>query len=258
MRINLEVGNGWGKIVFQSENGMNLLNSSTIHELRLITQELKNTAGLRVLSLRSEGNVFGAGGDLTCFVSNDAETQQRILAAVSELNQAILNLHQLPALIICAVHGVVAGGSMGVMNAADLVIAAKGTRFNTGYCKIGASPDAGSSWFLPKLVGFRKAMELLILSENFDAEAAREMGLVNWVVPAEQLIDVADKLMGRLLHGPQQSYLQIKRLLAMAEHHELSSHLEQEQQALSEIVKGPDFCEGVQALLENRGPHFKE
>lgn len=256
MRVNLETGPGWAKLIFHSENGMNLLNAATIHELNLMSQELRQNPGLRVVSIRSEGNVFGAGGDLTCFVSNDKDTQQRIVAAVSELNQAILNLYQLPALVICAVHGVVAGGSIGLMNVADFVVAAKGTRFNTAYCKIAASPDVGSSWFLPQLLGYRKAMELLIMGENFDADAAREMGLVNWVVPREQLNDVAEKLVNRLLHGPQQSFRHIKRLCSLANRQDLSAQLQAEQQALSEIVQDANFSEGVRAFLENRSPHF--
>lgn len=257
MKISLDSGGGIARIVFSSANGMNLLNSAAIHELMQISRELQKNQDLRVLTIRSEGNVFGAGGDLTSFKANELGCLESVKNAVAELNQAILNLYQLPAIVICAVHGVVAGGSMGLMNVADLVIAAKGTRFNTAYTKIAASPDVGSSWFLPRLVGHRKAMEWLLLGENFDADEARLHGLINWVVPAEQLSDVTEKLANRLLHGPRESYKQIKGLLRAAEQHDLPNHLEVEQSAFASAVAQPDFIEGVQALLQNRSPHYK-
>ncbi len=256
MKISLELAAGSASLVFSSENGMNLLNSASIHELMQISYELQQNQDLRVLSIRSEGNVFGAGGDLTGFKADDSACLDKIKSAVTELNQAILNLYQLPVIVICAVHGVVAGGSLGLMNVADLVIAAKGTRFNTAYCKIAASPDVGSSWFLPRLVGHRKAMEWLLLGENFDAEEARNQGLVNWVVPAEQLQDVAEKLANRLLHGPRDSHQHIKRLLRVAEQHDLVTHLGLEQSVFAQVIEQANFAEGVQALLQNRSPHF--
>src|SRR5690606_29114874 len=115
--------------------------------------------------------------------------------------------------VVTAVHGSVAGGGLGLMNAADLVLAASNTKFSLAYSRIGATPDLGASFYLPRLLGERRAMELLLLSEPFDAQRAVELGLVNFVVPHQHFDEETDALVKRLLGGPPQAFSSIKRLV---------------------------------------------
>lgn len=257
MSVHLQMEKGLATVIFDSAAKMNVLGASEIAELCHISQQLADNRRIRVVLIRAEGPVFGAGGDLNCIRAGDHKAAERLHHIGGELNQAILRMQGLPAIVIAAVHGCVAGGSMAAMLVADLVIAAKGTRFNTAYARTGASPDAGASWFLPRQIGTRKALEYLLLADNFDADTALAIGLVNQVVPPEQLRDVSERLAARLLCGPAQSYAQIKRLVYQAASTTLAQQLEDEVVTAAEISMSGDFCEGVAAFLERRCAHFR-
>jgi 2-(1,2-epoxy-1,2-dihydrophenyl)acetyl-CoA isomerase len=242
MSIRLEKANGLATIIFDNPNCMNVMGAAEIRALNQLTELLAEDRSIRVVIIRAEGKVFGAGGDIASFKPGDPASPEAIREIGAELNQAILRLHKLPAIVIASVHGAVAGGSMGTMNAADLVIAAKGTRFNMAYAKIGASPDVGNTWFLPRLVGNRKALEWLLFSENFDAD--------------EQLKDVTEKLAMRLLRGPQETYARMKRLVYQSDATSLEQQVRDEIEAFASVTMTPDFAEGVSAFLDKRTAHF--
>lgn len=256
MSLQLHTERGLATIVFDNPGCMNVMGVQEITELGRISLQLEDSPFIRVVVIRAEGPVFGAGGDLNCFHPGDAQAAERLRTVAAELNQAVLRMRRLPAIVITAVHGCVAGGSMAAMNVADLVIAAKGTRFNTAYARIGASPDAGASWFLPRLMGARKALECLLLADNFDADTALAYGLVNQVVPPEQLRDVTDKLAARLMCGPRESYAHMKRLVCQADNTSLAQQLEDETAAFVGASMSADFAEGVAAFLGKRSAHF--
>ncbi|MFZ6759705.1 enoyl-CoA hydratase/isomerase family protein [Undibacterium sp. Ji50W] len=256
MSIRLEIANGLATMIFDNPDSMNVMGMSEIRSLNRLTEELADDRSIRVVIVRAEGKVFGAGGDISSFRPGDPASPETIREIGAELNQAVLRLHNLPAIVIASVHGAVAGGSMGTMNAADLVVAAKGTRFNMAYAKIGASPDVGNTWFLPRLVGNRKALEWLLFSENFDADEALAFGLVNLVVPPEQLKDVTEKLALRLLRGPHETYARMKRLIYQSESTSLEQQVTDEIEAFASVTMTPDFAEGVSAFLGKRPAHF--
>jgi 2-(1,2-epoxy-1,2-dihydrophenyl)acetyl-CoA isomerase len=256
MTIRLDFENGRASVVFADPAALNAMGPHQIAELNQVTERIAATAGVRVVSMRSEGPAFGVGGDLQAFRPDQCDAPAALRAIGRDLNPAIARLRALPAIVVVAVHGAVAGGSMGVMNAADLVLAADGTRFNTAYVRIGASPDAGASWFLPRLVGQRKALEWLLLADNFDAQTALSFGLVNQVVPAAQLRDATEQLVARLLAGPHGSHARIKRLVYQAETTALAEQLEQEIEHFAQAAESADFAEGVAAFIQKRAPRF--
>jgi 2-(1,2-epoxy-1,2-dihydrophenyl)acetyl-CoA isomerase len=257
MATHLRMDKGMATIVFDYPATLNAMGVKEIRELNKVTQEIVDNPEIRVVLIRAEGPVFGAGGDLTEFDPERQQDTPEMLRAIGrELNPSILRLRGMPAVVVASVHGAVAGGSMGTMNAADLVIAAKGTRFNLAYARIGASPDAGSTWFLPRTVGIRKTLEWMLLSESFDADTAMKYGLVNQVVPAEQLRDVSEKLAARLLHGPRETYTRMKRLVYQSCFTPLAQQLDDEIEHFAAISATPDFAEGIDAFLCKRAPHF--
>ncbi len=256
MSTHLRIADGLATVVFDNPATLNAMGAVQIAELNRVTEHIAADPSVRVVLLRAEGPAFGAGGDISSFRPDRVDAPAMLREIGRDLNPFILRLRALPAIVVAAVHGAVAGGSMGTMGAADLVIAAQGTRFNTAYARIGASPDAGNSWFLPRLAGARKALEWLLLADSFDADAALSFGLVNWVVPADQLSAATDRLVARLLAGPQGSHARIKRLIYQAESTPLAQQLEDEIEHFAQATASADFAEGVAAFLQKRAPRF--
>ncbi|MES2071136.1 MAG: enoyl-CoA hydratase-related protein [Pseudomonadota bacterium] len=256
MATHLLKENGLATIVFDYPATLNVMGLNEIRELNHVTQDIVDDPSIKVVLIRANGPIFGAGGDLASFQPDRCDPPELLREYGRELNPTILRLRGMPAIVVASVHGAVAGGSMGTMNAADMVIAAKGTRFNTAYARIGASPDAGSTWFMPRIIGMRKTLELLLLSDNFDADAALSYGLVNQVVPPEQLRDVTDKMVARLLHGPHETYARMKRLVYQSCSTSLAQQLDDEIEQFAAITATKDFAEGVSAFLGKRAPHF--
>jgi 2-(1,2-epoxy-1,2-dihydrophenyl)acetyl-CoA isomerase len=162
----------------------NALDGETINSLAAAFTRLEDEPELRVVLIRANGRMFCPGADLGWLKPGEPGMAQRMDSVLTALNPAVVRVRRLPAIVVAAVHGAVAGGGLGLMNAADLVIASDDTKFNLAYTRIGGTPDLGATWYLPRLLGERRAMELLLLSEGFDAQRARELGLVNFVVPA--------------------------------------------------------------------------
>jgi 2-(1,2-epoxy-1,2-dihydrophenyl)acetyl-CoA isomerase len=155
------------------------------------------------------------------------------------------------------VHGAVAGAGVSVMAAADLALAAEGTKFSLAYSRIGASPDGGSTYFLPRLLGARRALEMMLLADTFDAQAALRLGLVNWVVGAGELAAETAKLAGRLAQGPTAAFAETKWLVNRSYEQALAPQLEAEMEAFARCAVTRDFAEGVTAFVEKRKPNFK-
>jgi 2-(1,2-epoxy-1,2-dihydrophenyl)acetyl-CoA isomerase len=158
--------------------------------------------------------------------------------------------------VLASVHGAVAGAGFSLMCAADLAIAAADTRFTLAYSNIGASPDGGSTYFLPRLVGYKKAMQLALLPDRFDAETANRLGLVNWVVAEDKLIEETARIARRLADGPTGAYAEAKRLINQSLD-PLNAQMEEELQAFARCARGADLKEGVTAFVEKRKPIFK-
>jgi 2-(1,2-epoxy-1,2-dihydrophenyl)acetyl-CoA isomerase len=146
---------------------------------------------------------------------------------------------------------------MSLMLGCDLAVCAESAKFTTAYSAVGLPADGGMSYFLPRVVGTRKAMELLLLAERFDAAEALCLGLVNRVVPEAQLDEAVAALVGRLQSGPRHAYGEIKRLLGASHDQRLESQLQSEAEAFARCSATGDFAEGVTAFLQKRKPTFR-
>jgi 2-(1,2-epoxy-1,2-dihydrophenyl)acetyl-CoA isomerase len=174
-----------------------------------------------------------------------------------ELHCAIIALRAAAKPVLASVHGAVAGAGVSLLAAADLAIAAAGAKFTLAYSKIATSPDGGSTYFLPRILGVRKALELMMLSETFDAATALDLGLVNRVVPDDELAAATDTLARRLAAGPTLAYGETKALVNRTFEQSLSSQLEAEAQAFARCAATADLAEGVTAFVQKRKPAFK-
>ena len=247
-----------GTLTFNRPQVFNAMNEDMIMALRDITAKLMTSTTLRALIVKGAGKAFLAGGDVAMFHArkDDPTLPATVKPLGDALHAGIINIRNLPFPVIAQIHGAVAGAGLSVALACDFAIAAEGTQFNTAYSKIGLSPDGGSTFFLPRIVGMRKAAELIMLAEAVDAAKAHELGLVNRVVPADKLDEEVMQLATRLASGATQAYARAKRLLNQSFETPIKQHLDDEIAFFADCAKTDDFKEGVTAFVEKRKPRF--
>ena len=246
-----------GTLTFNRPNVFNAMNDEMILSLRDLTASMLSSTTLRALIIKGAGKAFVAGGDVGLFYQRRDVIADEVKPMGDALHAGIINLRNLPFPVIAQIHGAVAGAGLSVALACDFAIAAEGAQFSTAYAKIGLSPDGGSTFFLPRIVGMRKATELVMLSETLTAAQAGEFGLVNRVVPADQLEAEVQKLATRLASGATQAFARAKRLITQSFTTPIQQHLDDEIAYFSECARTADFKEGVTAFVEKRKPDFK-
>lgn len=252
------VQGGVASITFNRPEVLNALDAGMIARLRELCEQAERDEAVRVIVLRGAGPAFLAGGDVSSFHANLSRMPQMVVEIASELHRAVLSLRRALKPVVASVHGAVAGAGVSVAAASDFVIAAADTQFTLAYSRIGTSPDGGATWFLPRLVGYQKALELMLLSEAVDAATMQALGVVNRVVPAAELEEETRRIVGRLATGPTLAYAATKRLANQAfDSSSLAAHLDQEAQAFARCAATHDFAEGVTAFVEKRKPLFK-
>ncbi|MEO8157832.1 MAG: enoyl-CoA hydratase-related protein [Betaproteobacteria bacterium] len=254
--VKLAVEGGVATISLNRPHVLNAMDDEMMRQLRPVAQSVEQDSSIRAVVLRGEGPAFMAGGDVAVFHQHLAELPELIVTWGREMHAAFLAIRRMGKPVLASVHGAVAGAGFSLMCAADLAIAAADTRFTLAYASIGASPDGGSTYFLPRLVGYKKTMELIMLPDRFDAETARQHGLVNWVVPNDKLEAETARIAQRLAAGPTGAYAEAKRLVNQSLD-PMAAQMEQELQAFSRCARGVDLKEGVSAFVEKRKPVFK-
>ena len=215
---------------------------------------------LRVVIIEGAGKHFMAGGDIRSFATRleetPAERRDGFRNMIDRLHAAIEGIHRMPHPVIGRVHGAVAGFGLSLMNACDIVVAADDAYFASAYRQIALTPDGGGSWWLPRHVGMRKAMEIFLLGERFAAPEALALGLVNKVVPRAELDTVVGAIAQSIATGPVQAIRRTKRLVRESLGRTLSEQLQAEAVAFSECSASPDFVEGINAFLAKRAPLY--
>lgn len=251
------VADGVATILLNRPAVMNALDAAMIAQLRAACERAEHDAAARAVVLRGAGPAFLAGGDVSFFRANLARMPELVRQGGAELHHAILALRRAPKPVLASVHGTVAGAGVSLMAAADVAVAAEGTKFMLAYSRIGASPDGGATYFLPRLVGSRKALELMLLSDAVDARDALRVGLVNWVVDAERLAAETEAMARRLAQGATLALAETKRLVNETYDQALAAQLNAEVEAFARCAATRDFAEGVTAFVEKRKPNFK-
>ncbi len=233
-------------------DSLNTLDFALMDALVAAAADVAADDALRVVVLRGAGRHFMAGGDLRTFAADLAKP-----ADERNLHSAIEHFHRMPHPVVGQVHGAVAGFGLSLMNACDLVIAADDAYFASAYRNIALTPDGGGSWSLPRIVGIRRAMEILLLGERFDAQRALELGLVNRVVPAAELEGAVAAVVNSLATGPVMAIRNAKRLLRESSGRTLSQQLDAEAASFGACAGTDDFAEGITAFLEKRPARFR-
>jgi 2-(1,2-epoxy-1,2-dihydrophenyl)acetyl-CoA isomerase len=198
-----------------------------------------------------------AGGDVGVFHAAGADAPKVIEPLIDRLHATLRMLAETPTVVLASLHGPVAGAGMSLAMAADLAIAAEDTRFALAYLRIGASPDGGGTWALPRLVGLRRAMGIALLDETIDARAALDLGLVNRVVRGESLAEETMAAARRIAAGSAGAIGRTKVLLRASLGRSLDAQLDAERAAFVAGAGTADFAEGVAAFVERRPPRFR-
>jgi len=185
-----------------------------------------------------------------------AQRRAGVEAVIGRVHAVITGFYDCPLPVVAKVRGAVAGFGVSLLAACDLAVASTDSYYTLAYTLIGTSPDGGSTWALPRLVGTKRAKEIALLAERFDAATAERLGLINRAVPEAELDAAVAKLAGRLAMGPAQAFARTKALLNASTTATLAEHLAAEQEAFVACTETADFAEGVAAFVEKRPPAF--
>ncbi|MFF7550256.1 enoyl-CoA hydratase-related protein [Streptomyces canus] len=214
-------------------------------------------AAVRAVLLTGEGKSFCVGGDLREFSRLTGEALEKHLLAVTDaLHHALRTFASIDAPMVAAVQGAVAGAGIGLAAAADVTLAADNVTFTAAYTGIGYSPDAGVSWQLPRLVGPKRALEMLLTNRRVSAAEASTIGLVSRVIPSGELAAEAERTVETLRRGPTSAFGATRRLVASGQTTDLARHLDDEAAALAAAAASDEGREGVAAFLDKRTPDF--
>lgn len=213
-------------------------------------------ARVRAVLLTGRGRSFCVGGDLKEFALSGEGLAGHLTDVTDALHGALRILAGLDAPLVVAVQGAVAGAGLGLVTAADVSLAASDAGFTAAYTAIGYTPDAGVSWSLPRLVGPRRAVDLLLTNRRVPAAEALQMGLVSRVVAPERLSEEAVQMAVALARGATAACAATRRLVGRALSADLDEHLDAEARELAAAAVSPEGREGVAAFLAGRRPEF--
>ncbi len=252
--IDFEVRDSVARLALNRPDHGNAADLLLARELLQITTAMSENPSIRVVLLTGAGRNFCVGGDLKAF-SEEADLGVHLAEVTSHLHSAVSLLARLDAPVIAAVQGSAAGAGMSIACGADLLLMASSARLVFAYSRVGLTPDGGGSWYLPRLVGMRRALDIALTNRVLSAQEALEWGVATRVVPDDQLSAEAEALALTLAGGPRAALADAKRLLRGSLGNDLETQLALESQALSANA-GIDGREGIDAFLAKRAPRF--
>jgi len=241
-------------VTLNRPDSSNTINLQMAMDLLAAAMTCSRNNTVRAVVLTGAGRNFCFGGDLRAIAAEGVEGAY-LRELTGYLHSAISNFVRMDPPVIAAVNGTAAGAGVGLAAMADLVICGKASRFNLAYTNVGLTPDGGTSFFLPRVIGARRTMELLLLNRPLVAKQALDWGLVNEVVDDEEVVERAFEIAGQLASGATGAFGLSKRLVAHALG-TLESHMTLESETIASQAASVDGVEGIRAFLEKRKPEF--
>ena len=256
-----DIQDGVATLTWTRPTKANAYNPRMIAPMKQFFIEIRHNPEVRVLLISGQGKHFMAGGDLESLGDLTAMTEAERYAfgsgAIEEHNSMIREMMRVPAPIVASVQGGVAGAGLGFLGSCDFVIAADTAFFWAAHILHGGSNDGMTTYFLPRQVGLRKALEMALLGDRIKAPEAKELGLINFVVPEADLKAETDKLVARLRKGPTAGYGKIKKLMYASLQNSMDEQGALEALTYGEAVKTEDVPEGLKSFFQKREPNFK-
>lgn len=252
-----EVRDRVAHLTFNRPQSANSLNLEMARDLMHAAIRCDEDPEIHAVLLSGAGGTFSAGGDPKSFYAQGDALPSHIKEVTTYLHAAMSRLTRMNAPVVAAVHGAAAGAGLSMACACDLVIAAESARFTMAYTRIGFTPDGSSTYFLPRIVGLRRALELTLTNRMLSAQEAMALGIVTKVVPDTELKAEATALASGLAAGATRALGASKRLLHSGFVETLETQMELETRSIAEMAGSEDGREGLKAFLEKRPPKFK-
>jgi 2-(1,2-epoxy-1,2-dihydrophenyl)acetyl-CoA isomerase len=253
--VLLDVADGVATVTLNRAEGANALDMKMGRELLEAALSCEADPAVRAVVVTGAGKHFCFGGDLRGMADKGDTVGGYLNELTTYIHSAISAFTRMRAPVIAAVNGTAAGGGVGLVCMTDLAIAGRGSKFSLAYTGVGLAPDCGTSFLLPRIVGRRRAMELLLTNRTLSAEEALDWGLVNQLVEDAEVLTQARALAARFAVGPTDSYAAVKRLIGTSDPG-FEGQMANEGRAIAAQAMHSNGVEGVRAFLEKRKPKY--
>lgn len=254
--LQFDVNANIARITLNRPDAANALNLDMSKELMQVALECSETPSIRAVIITGNGRMFCAGGDLKSFAAQGEKLAYHLKEVTTYLHAAVSRFTRMDAPVIGAVNGTAAGAGMSLACSCDLVLAAESAKFTMAYTRAGLTPDGSSTYFLPRIVGLKRALELTMTNRLLTAQEAEQWGIVTKVVPDADLQVEVNALAAQLAAAATGALGATKRLLHNAWNDSLETQMELEAQAIALRAHTADGVEGIGAFLEKRAPKF--
>jgi 2-(1,2-epoxy-1,2-dihydrophenyl)acetyl-CoA isomerase len=254
--LRFEVADGVAAITLDRPDAANAIDLALGRELMQVAIRCDEDPGVRAVLLTGTGRMFCAGGDLKAFASYGERLPAALKELTTYLHAATSRFARMAAPLVVAVNGAAAGAGMSLAVSGDLVLMAESAKLAMAYTAAGLSPDGSSTFFLPRLVGLRRAQELMFTNRRLSAAEALDWGLVNQVVPDADLARVASELAAQLADGATRAFGTVKSLLASSFQESLETQMELEARGIAAMAGTADGREGIEAFVAKRAAKF--
>ena len=258
--MRIEIDGEIGTLTLDRPDAFNAMSPEMIGEMIVAFGWLADRAPLRGLIVTGAGKAFCAGGDVTWFrkgvESDEIDLPSDVRRGAEALHQAIIDMRRIPYPVIAAINGPAAGAGFSLALACDMRISSSAAFFAPAYGRIGASPDGGMTYFLPRVVGPSKALELLLEDPNLSATDAKELGLVREVVEPDELMPSAQALVGELAKKAPHYVRMAKKLVGVSIENSINDHLQLERHGIADSMATEDLRNGVETFFSGGTPEF--
>jgi 2-(1,2-epoxy-1,2-dihydrophenyl)acetyl-CoA isomerase len=255
--VDYSVVDGVATLCLNRPEVRNAIDLRAATETLCVARRIAADPSVRAVLICGNGPALSVGGDIDYFMKGPSEGFGELFVRMTTpFHEAFRVLSRIDAPIVTAAHGSVAGGGLGYVYAADLVLAAEGTKFVTAFSALGLSGDGGGTWHLPRLIGPRRAAQAYLCNTPIDAAEALEWGLINEIVPSDELRERAAALAAELAHGPTRGFASMRALLRDSWNNDLATQLVAEIEAIQATGNTADAAQAIADFAAKRKPHF--
>lgn len=255
--IDYSVVDGVATMCLNRPQMRNAIDLRVAEETLVVARRIAADPSVRAVLICGNGPALTVGGDIDYFLQSPPEEFGDLFARMTApFHEAFRVLSRIDAPIVTAAHGAVAGGGLGYVYTADLVLAAEGTKFVTAFAALGVSGDGGGTWHLPRLIGPRRAAQAYLRNTPIEAAEALAWGLINEIVPADELRQRAAGLAAELADGPTRGFARMRALLRDSWNNDLATQLVAETEAIKATGDTTDAAGAIADFAAKRKPHF--
>ncbi len=249
IRIKFAVADGVARITLANPAGYNVMDLPFCQQFGQAAIACETNPDIKVILIEAEGNVFSMGGDINSFLANKDRVHEHILNMATQIHIGVAGLRRAAAPVICAVNGMAAGGAFSLVCGADVVIAKRSAKFNPAFTKTGLTPDAGGTYFFPRVAGFRKAFWIMATNPTLTAEQAAEIDLVTQVVDDEKFTDEVERITRQFADSAPGALAGLKSLFRSSLTNTLDDQLNLEARSIASRCADPATLERLFAFI---------